>query len=95
LARQRRQDLIVTHFRNQPMKAGFDSHERAFQHRQLAFQVVKASTFELPRDGCNVACSLIGAPGCSGYTLITALIGDDSSIRHRNIALAPCPRADE
>jgi hypothetical protein len=27
--------------------------------------------------------------------LITALIGDDSSIRHRNIALAPCPRADE
>jgi hypothetical protein len=26
--------------------------------------------------------------------LITALIGDDSSIRHRNIALAPCPRAD-
>jgi hypothetical protein len=75
------------------MKAGFDSHERAFRHRQLAFQIVRTTegTFELPRDGlqCGLVASLLH--------LVTPaeLIGDDSSIRHRNIALASCPRADE
>jgi hypothetical protein len=42
----------------------------------------------------NVACSLIGALVVA-VILITALIDDDSSIRHRNCALALCPRADE
>jgi hypothetical protein len=79
------------------MKASFDSHERAFRRRQLAFQIVRTTegTFELLRDGLQ--CGLF-AHWCTWLFwlhVITELIGDDSSIRHRNIALASRPRADE
>jgi hypothetical protein len=40
---------------------------------------------------CNVVWSFISVRLLL-WLPVTALIGDDSSIRHRNIALAPCPR---
>jgi hypothetical protein len=61
------------------MKAGFDSHERAFQHRQLAFQVAKASTFELAEGWKQ--CRLL-AHWCTWLFwlyLVTALVVDPTA----------------